>query len=55
MAAQKHESGKNYIGLLHEEAEEPRVAETSPAAVYPLLDHILDLVAAMFNRRSKAS
>lgn len=55
MAAQKHESGKNYIGLLHEETEEPCVAERSPAAVYPILDHILDLLAAMFNRRSKAS
>jgi hypothetical protein len=55
MAAREHETGKNYIELLHEEADEPRVDEMPPAAVYPILDHILDLVAAMFNRRREAN
>ncbi|WP_156435861.1 hypothetical protein [Bradyrhizobium lablabi] len=54
MAAQKRETGKNYIGLLHEETEEQRVAKLSPAAAYPILDQILGLVAAMFSRRSEA-
>jgi hypothetical protein len=31
MAAQKRETGRNYIGLLHEEAEEQRVADISAA------------------------
>jgi hypothetical protein len=35
MAAQKRETGKNYIELLHEETEEQRVAELSPTATYP--------------------
>jgi hypothetical protein len=54
MAAQKHETGKNYIGLLHEETEEQRVAELSPTATSPILDQILGLVAAMFNRSREA-
>ncbi|WP_157088115.1 hypothetical protein [Bradyrhizobium jicamae] len=54
MAAQKRETGKNYIGLLHEETEERRVAELSPEATYTVLDQLLSLVAAMFNRRSEA-
>jgi hypothetical protein len=54
MAAQKRETGRNYIGLLHEETEAQRVAELSPAATYPILDQILSLAAAMFNRRSEA-
>jgi hypothetical protein len=35
MAAQKRETGKNYIGLLHEETEEQRVADISAAAKHP--------------------
>ncbi|WP_161853071.1 hypothetical protein [Bradyrhizobium sp. CCBAU 051011] len=54
MAAQKRETGKNYIGLLHEETEEQRVAELSPTATYPILEQILSLVAAMFNRCGEA-
>jgi hypothetical protein len=54
MTAQKRETGKNYIGLLHEESEEQRVADISAAAKYPIMDHILGLVAAMFRRRSVA-
>ena len=54
MAAQERETGKNYIGLLHEETEAQRVAELSPEATYPILDQILSLVATMFNRRSEA-
>jgi hypothetical protein len=54
MTAQKRETGRNYIGLLHDETEEQRVADISAAAKYPIMDHILGLVATMFRRRSVA-
>ncbi|ANW00763.1 hypothetical protein LMTR13_11840 [Bradyrhizobium icense] len=54
MIAQKREAERNYIGLLHEETEEQRVADGPAAAEYPILDQILDLIAAMFSRRSEA-
>ncbi|MCK1641743.1 hypothetical protein IVA95_30415 [Bradyrhizobium sp. 157] len=54
MIAQKREAGRNYIGLLHDETEEQRVADISAAANYPILEQILDLIAAMFSRRSEA-
>ena len=54
MTAQKRETGRNYIGLLHEEAEEQRVANLSAAAKYRIVDHILGSMAAMFGRRSEA-
>ncbi len=53
MTAQKRETGRNYIGLLHEEAEEQRVANLSAAAKHCIKDHILGLMAAMFSRRSE--
>ena len=33
MPAQKRETGKNYIGLLSDEIEEPRAAEMSPPPI----------------------
>jgi hypothetical protein len=54
MTAQKRETGRNYIGLLHEEAEEQRVANLSAAAKHRLMVHGLGLMAAMFGRRSEA-
>src|SRR5437868_3514049 len=54
MAAQKRETGTNYIGLLHEETEGQRVADISAAAEHRIMDRILGLVAAMFSRRSEA-
>ncbi len=54
MTAQKRETGRNYIGLLHEEAEEQHVADLSAAAKHRITDHILGLMAAMFGRRSEA-
>ena len=54
MTAQKREAGRNYIGLLHEETEEQRVAEISAAAKHNIVDHIIGLMAAMFSRRSEA-
>ena len=54
MTAQKRETGRNYIGLLHEETEEQRVADISAAAKHRIMDHILGLMAAMFSRRSEA-
>ena len=41
MGAQKRETGRNYIGLLHEETNERRMAGLSAAAKY----HMLDLAA----------
>lgn len=54
MAAQKRETGKNYIGLLHEETEEQRVADISAAAKHLIMDHMVGLMAAMFSRRNEA-
>ena len=54
MTAQKRETGRNYIGLLHEEAEEQRIADISASAKPCIMDHIIDLMAAMFGRRSEA-
>jgi hypothetical protein len=54
MTAQKRETGKNYIGLLHEETGEQRVADISAAAKDPIMDHIPGLVATMFRRRGVA-
>ena len=51
MSAQKHETGKNCIGLLHEKTDERLVADLSAAANYPIMDHMLDLVAVLFRRR----
>ena len=54
MTAQKRETGGNYTGLLHEEAEEQYIADISAAAKHRLMDHIRGLMAAMFSRRSEA-
>ena len=54
MTAQKRETGRNYIGLLHEETEEQRIADLSAAAKPRIMDHIFGLMAAMFSRRGEA-
>jgi hypothetical protein len=54
MTALKRETGRNYIGLLHEETEEQRIAEISATAKHRIMDHIIGLMAAMFSRRGKA-
>ena len=54
MTAQKRETGRNYIGLLHEETEAQCIAEISAAAKHRIMDHIIGLMAAMLSRRSKA-
>ncbi|UPK06941.1 hypothetical protein [Bradyrhizobium sp. 170] len=54
MTAQKREAGRNYIGLLHEETEEQRIADISAAAKHRIMDHILGLMAAMLSRRGEA-
>jgi hypothetical protein len=51
MTAQKRETGRNYIGLLHEETEEQRVADTLATAKHPVMDQMFSLMAAMFSRR----
>ena len=53
MTAQKRETGRNYIGLLHE-GPRSSVSPTSAAAKPRIMDHILGLMAAMFSRRSEA-
>jgi hypothetical protein len=54
MTAQKREAGRNYIGLLHEETEEQRVADRSSPAKHRIMERIIGLMAAMFSRRSEA-
>jgi hypothetical protein len=54
MTAQKRETGRNYIGLLHEEAEEQRIADVSAAAEHRIMNHIFGLMAAMFSRRGES-
>jgi len=55
MTAQKRETGRNYIGLLHEETEEQRVADILAAATHrSILDRSFGLMAAMFSRRGEA-
>ena len=53
MATQGRETGKNYIGLLSDDAEELRAAEEKAAARSERV-HVLGLMAAIFNRRSEA-
>ena len=54
MTAQKRETGRNYIGLLHEETEEQRVDDILPATKHGIMDHIFGLMPAMFSRRGEA-
>jgi hypothetical protein len=54
MTAQKRETERNYIGLLHEETEEQRIADISAAGKHRIMEHIFGLMAAMFSRRSEA-
>ena len=54
MPTQKRETGKNYIGLLREEVEEARAAETQYAAERRVKAYVLGLMAAMFGRRTEA-
>jgi hypothetical protein len=54
MPTQKRETAKNYIGLLREEVEEPRAAETQYATERRVKAYVLGLMAAMFSRRTEA-
>ena len=54
MTAQKRETGRNYIGLLHEETGEQHVAYMSAAAKHRIVDQIVGPMAAMVKRRSEA-
>jgi hypothetical protein len=51
MPTQKHETGKNYIGLLSDEVEEQRAVEVQSATDRPIREYFVGLMAAMFNRR----
>ena len=53
MPAQKRETGKNYIGLLREDAEESRAAEVLRTADLRMKAYVLGLMAAVFNRRNE--
>jgi hypothetical protein len=54
MTVQKRETGRNYIGLLHEETAEQRAADILAVTKHPIMDHIFGLMAAMFSRRGEA-
>jgi hypothetical protein len=51
MPTQKHETGKNYIGLLSDEVEEQRAVEVQSATDRRMGEYFVGLMAAMFNRR----
>lgn len=51
MPTQKHEAGKNYIGLLSDELEEQCAAEVRSSSDRRVTAYVLGLMAAMFNRR----
>jgi hypothetical protein len=54
MPTQKRDTAKNYIGLLREEVEEPRAAETPFSTERPVKAYVLGLMAAMLRRRTEA-
>jgi hypothetical protein len=54
MTAQKRETARNYIGLLHEETEEQRAADILAATKHRVMDRMFGLIAAMFSRRGDA-
>jgi hypothetical protein len=54
MPTQKRETGKNYIGLLRDESEEPRGVELASATDRRMKAYVLGLMAAMFGRRGEA-
>jgi hypothetical protein len=51
MPTQKHETGKNYIGLLNEETEEQRAVEVPSATDRRVKEYFRGLMALMLNRR----
>jgi hypothetical protein len=51
MATQKREAGKNYIGLLSDELEEPHAAA---ATDHRIKDYVRGLMAALFRHRRDA-
>ena len=55
MTAQKRETGRNYIGILHEETEEQHITAPSAATKRRIMDHVIDLMATMFSRRDEAT
>jgi hypothetical protein len=54
MPTQKRETGKNYIGLLHNEIEEPRAVDVQHAIDRRMKAYVLGLMAAMFGRGTEA-
>jgi hypothetical protein len=55
MPAQKHETRKNYIGLLADEADEAHAVAASKSAGHGRMsDYVRDLMAAMLRRGGKA-
>ena len=52
MTAQKRETGKNYIRLLHEETEEQRAPDILAPTKHRIMDHIFRLMPVMFGRGS---
>jgi hypothetical protein len=54
MPTQKRETGKNYIGLLNDESEEPRGTEPASANERRVKAYVLGLMASVFSRRGEA-
>jgi hypothetical protein len=53
MPAQQREP-RNYIGLVNDEADQPRAAKAQPPFSRPLKDFIHGLLALVLERRSEA-
>lgn len=54
MAAQKRETGKNYIGLLSDELDAPYAVALPVDADRPIRNYVLGLMANLFRRRREA-
>jgi hypothetical protein len=54
MPAQKYGSGKNFIGLHQETREQRVITEMRTSIERRIRQHVFHLMAAMFDRRSKA-
>ena len=54
MPAQKREAKRNYIDLVRDESEQPRLVQGQPVPAHPLKDFLRELVAGMLKARDGA-
>ena len=52
--AQERELKKNYIGILSDNSEDQRAAESRPKSDHLMKDYLRDLMAAVLNRPGAA-